>query len=153
MLIMLIIFWKNMVLKDCITWFYHMIICMCVYIYIHIQIQSHDGGILPFCLGCACLCFISFHSLPAMLPSQRLTPHHVELHKECPIYAWKKNRVIFLVLFCFKMQAFQVHVMIISLHPILTGIAIIHSLGTFFHPPYFGDILSDAWKSKWHITH
>ena len=60
---------------------------VCIYIYIYIQIQSHDGGILPFCLGCACLCFISFHSLPAMLPSQRLTPHHVELHKECPIYA------------------------------------------------------------------
>ena len=65
-------------------------------------------------------------------------------HLECPIYAWKKFRMIFLVLDFSMMQAFQVHVMIISLHPIFIGISIIHSLGTLFHPPYFGDILSDA---------
>ena len=54
--------------------------------------------------------------------------------------------------FFLMMEAFQVHVMIISLHPIFTRISIIHSLGILFHPPYLGDILSDAWKSKWYIT-
>ena len=74
-------------------------------------------------------------------------------HLECPTYARKKFRMIFFCFFFVMMEAFQVHVMIISLHPIFTGISIIHSLGTLFHPPYLGDILSDAWKSKWYITH